>query len=92
MGVGTAAGETPSLTGEVVGETHRGLERTNFFNVKLATLKEKESSVTQRQTKNEWCMKKSVERRTRGSKTKTQNSLSKARSGSQLEGSKVTQG
>ena len=27
MGVGAAAGETPSLTGEVVGETHRGLER-----------------------------------------------------------------
>ena len=26
MGVGAAAGETPSLTGEVVGETHRGLE------------------------------------------------------------------
>ena len=28
LGVGTAAGETPSLTGvgEVVGETHRGLE------------------------------------------------------------------
>ena len=23
-----AAGETPSLTGEFVGETHRGLERT----------------------------------------------------------------
>ena len=27
MGVGAATGETPSLTGEVVGETHRGLER-----------------------------------------------------------------
>ena len=27
MGVGAAVGETPSLTGEVVGETHRGLER-----------------------------------------------------------------
>ena len=26
LGVGVAAGETPSLTGEVVGETHRGLE------------------------------------------------------------------
>ena len=26
MGVGAAAGETPSVTGEVVGETHRGLE------------------------------------------------------------------
>ena len=26
MGVGAAAGETPSLMGEVVGETHRGLE------------------------------------------------------------------
>ena len=26
MGVGAAVGETPSLTGEVVGETHRGLE------------------------------------------------------------------
>ena len=26
MGVGAAAGETPSLTGEVIGETHRGLE------------------------------------------------------------------
>ena len=26
MGVGAAAGETPSLTGEVVAETHRGLE------------------------------------------------------------------
>ena len=26
MGVGAAAEETPSLTGEVVGETHRGLE------------------------------------------------------------------
>ena len=26
MGVGAAAGETPSLTGEVVGETHRVLE------------------------------------------------------------------
>ena len=26
MGVEAAAGETPSLTGEVVGETHRGLE------------------------------------------------------------------
>ena len=26
MGVGAAAGETPSLTGEVVGQTHRGLE------------------------------------------------------------------
>ena len=26
MGVGAAAGETPSLTGEIVGETHRGLE------------------------------------------------------------------
>ena len=26
MGVGAVAGETPSLTGEVVGETHRGLE------------------------------------------------------------------
>ena len=25
MGVGAAAGETPSLTGEVVGETHGGL-------------------------------------------------------------------
>ena len=25
MGVGAAAGETPSLTGEVLGETHRGL-------------------------------------------------------------------
>ena len=27
MGVEAAAGETPSLTGEFVGETHRGLER-----------------------------------------------------------------
>ena len=27
VGVGEAAGETPSLTGEVVGETHRGLGR-----------------------------------------------------------------
>ena len=27
MGVGAAAGETPSLTGEGVGETHRGLGR-----------------------------------------------------------------
>ena len=27
MGVGAEAGETPSLTGEVVGETHGGLER-----------------------------------------------------------------
>ena len=27
MGVGAAAGETPGLPGEVVGETHRGLER-----------------------------------------------------------------
>ena len=26
MGVDVAAGETPSLTGEVVGETHRALE------------------------------------------------------------------
>ena len=26
VGVGAAAGETPSLTGEVVGETHRDLE------------------------------------------------------------------
>ena len=26
MGVKVAAGKTPSLTGEVVGETHRGLE------------------------------------------------------------------
>ena len=26
MGVGVAAGETPSLMGEVLGETHRGLE------------------------------------------------------------------
>ena len=26
MGVGAAAGETPSLMGEVIGETHRGLE------------------------------------------------------------------
>ena len=26
VGVGAAARETPSLTGEVVGETHRGLE------------------------------------------------------------------
>ena len=26
MGVEAAVGETPSLTGEVVGETHRGLE------------------------------------------------------------------
>ena len=26
MGVGAAAGETPSLTREVIGETHRGLE------------------------------------------------------------------
>ena len=26
VGVGAAIGETPSLTGEVVGETHRGLE------------------------------------------------------------------
>ena len=26
MGVGAAAGETPSLTGEVIGETHGGLE------------------------------------------------------------------
>ena len=26
VGVGAAAGETPSLTGEVVGETHRGLK------------------------------------------------------------------
>ena len=26
MGVEAAAGETPSLTGEVFGETHRGLE------------------------------------------------------------------
>ena len=28
MGVEVAAGETPSLTGELVGETHRVLERT----------------------------------------------------------------
>ena len=28
LGVEEAAGETPSLTGEFVGETHRGLERT----------------------------------------------------------------
>ena len=28
MGVEEAAGETPSLTGEFVGETHRVLERT----------------------------------------------------------------
>ena len=27
MGVDTAEGETPRLTGEFVGETHRGLER-----------------------------------------------------------------
>ena len=27
MGVEAAAGETPSLIGEFVGETHRGLER-----------------------------------------------------------------
>ena len=27
VGVGAAAGDTPSLTEEVVGETHRGLER-----------------------------------------------------------------
>ena len=27
LGVEEAAGETPSLTGEFVGETHRGLER-----------------------------------------------------------------
>ena len=27
MGVGAAAGETPILTGEFVGDTHRGLER-----------------------------------------------------------------
>ena len=27
LGVEAAAGETPSLTGESVGETHRGLER-----------------------------------------------------------------
>ena len=27
MRVEEAAGETPSLTGEVIGETHRGLER-----------------------------------------------------------------
>ena len=27
MGVGAAAGETHSLTGEVIGETHRGLGR-----------------------------------------------------------------
>ena len=26
LGVGAAAGETPSLTGEVAEETHRGLE------------------------------------------------------------------
>ena len=26
MGVGEAVGETPNLTGEVVGETHRDLE------------------------------------------------------------------
>ena len=26
VGVGAAAGETPSLTGEDIGETHRGLE------------------------------------------------------------------
>ena len=28
MGVEAAAGDTPSLTGEFVGETHRGLERS----------------------------------------------------------------
>ena len=28
MGVEVAAGETPSLTGEFIGETHRVLERT----------------------------------------------------------------
>ena len=28
MGVEAAAGETPSLTGEFIGETHRGLEHT----------------------------------------------------------------
>ena len=28
MGVEAAAGETPRLTGELVGETHRGLEHT----------------------------------------------------------------
>ena len=27
VGVEAAVGETPSLTGEIVGETHRGLER-----------------------------------------------------------------
>ena len=27
MGVGAAAGETPTLTGEVIGETHRDPER-----------------------------------------------------------------
>ena len=26
VAVGAAAGETPSLTGEIIGETHRGLE------------------------------------------------------------------
>ena len=29
MGVEAATGETPSLTGEFVGETHRGLEHTH---------------------------------------------------------------
>ena len=30
MGVEAAVGETPSLTGEVVGETHRGLEHAQI--------------------------------------------------------------
>ena len=31
MGVEAAVGETPSLTGEVIGETHRGLERAQAY-------------------------------------------------------------
>ena len=31
VGVGVAAGETPSLTGEVVVETHRGLEHAQAY-------------------------------------------------------------
>ena len=33
VGVEVAAGETPSLTGEVVGETHRGLERAQALEI-----------------------------------------------------------
>ena len=31
VGVAAAAEETPSLTGEFVGETHRGLERAQAY-------------------------------------------------------------